>query len=136
MAHGDPSRAVDFFRRAHERSPLVETAWLLGDALEAEGDAQGAEAIFSRAERDGKRGDRRTLSLFYSTRDERPSDALRLAEEERATRGDPYTDDALAWALYRNGRIDEAKIAIDRARRRGTNDARLVFHQGAIYVAA
>src|SRR5258706_411678 len=92
MAHGDASRAADFFRRAHERSPLVETAWLLGDALETEGDAQGAQASFARAERDGKRSDRRTLSLLYSTRDEKPSDALRLGEEERTTRGEPYTD--------------------------------------------
>jgi tetratricopeptide (TPR) repeat protein len=136
MAHGDASWAVDFFRRAHERSPLVETAWLLGDALEAKGDETGAGAIFARAERDGTRTDRRTLSLLYSTRDEKPHEALRLAEEERATRGDPYTDDALAWALYRNGRYDEARTAIDRARRYGTNDARLLFHQGAIYVAS
>jgi Flp pilus assembly protein TadD len=62
-------------------------------------------------------------------------DALRLAEEERKKRGDPYTDDTLAWALYQNGRIDEARTAIDRARRYGTNDARLLFHQGAIHMA-
>jgi tetratricopeptide (TPR) repeat protein len=135
MARGDASRAADFFQRAHERSPLVETAWLLGDALEAKGDANGALEAFARAERDGKRSDRRTLSLMYSTRGTHPDEALRLAEEERRTRGDVYTEDALAWALYRKERFDDAKAAIDRARRRNTNDARLLFHQGAIYMA-
>jgi tetratricopeptide (TPR) repeat protein len=135
MARGDATRAADLFRRAHERSPLVETAWLLGDALEARGDGKGAEEAFARAERDGKRSDRRALSFMQSTRDTKPEEALRLAQDERATRGDPYTDDALAWALYRNARFDEARTAIDRARRYGTNDARLLFHQGAIYMS-
>jgi tetratricopeptide (TPR) repeat protein len=135
MAHGDAPRAAELFRRAYERSPLVETAWLLGDALAAEGNAKASEEAFGRAEKDGIRSDRRALSLMYSTRDAKPKEALRLAQEERATRGDPYTDDTLAWALYRNGRFDDARTAIDRARRYGTNDARLLFHQGAIYVA-
>jgi tetratricopeptide (TPR) repeat protein len=135
LARGDASAAAAFFRRAHEQSPLVETAWLLGDALETLGDAKGAGEAFARAERDGKRSDPRTLSFLYSTRSAEPNEALRLAEEERAKRGDPYTDDTLAWALYRKGRLDDAKAAIDRARRWGTNDARLLFHQGAIHMA-
>src|SRR5438445_241902 len=80
-------------------------------------------------------GARRTLSLVYSTRNLHPEEALELAQQERATRGDPSTDDALAWALYRNGRFVEAKVAIDRARRHGTKDARLLFHEGAIDMA-
>jgi tetratricopeptide (TPR) repeat protein len=135
LAQGDARRAAELFRKAHERSPLVETAWLLADALEAEGDANGAREAFARAERDGKRSDPRTLSLMYSTRGTMPEEALRLAEEERTKRGDPYTDDALAWALYRNGRMGDARTAIDRARRYGTDDARLLFHQGAIDMA-
>jgi len=51
-------------------------------------------------------------------------------------RGDVYTEDAYAWAAYRAGKVDEAKRAIDHARRLGTNDARLVYHQGAIHIAA
>jgi tetratricopeptide (TPR) repeat protein len=45
------------------------------------------------------------------------------------------TDDALAWALYRNGKLEEAKTAIDRALVHGTKDSRLLFHSGAIRVA-
>ena len=69
---------------------------------------------------------------MYSSRNTNLDDALRLAEQERETRGGVYTDDALAWALHRNGRHAEAKTAIERARRYGTEDARLLYHQGAI----
>ena len=45
-------------------------------------------------------------------------------------------EDALAWALYRNGQLDEARASIARARRLGTPDACLVHHEGAIRLAA
>ena len=75
------------------------------------------------------------VSLMYSTRNVQPDEALRLARAERAVRGDPYTEDALAWALYRHGKFDEARAVSDRACRLGTRDARLLFHQGAIRIA-
>ena len=61
--------------------------------------------------------------------------ALELADEEYATRKDVLTEDARAWALYRAGKLDEAKRSIARARRLGTPDARLVYHEGAIAIA-
>jgi tetratricopeptide (TPR) repeat protein len=136
MAHGDMRRAAELFERAFKRSPLVETAWLLGDAREALGDAPGARQAYAYVDRDGHRTDPRTLSLFLSTKNRDPEEALRLAREEYATRKDIVTEDAVAWALYRNGKIDEAKSSILRARRLGTPDARLVFHEGAIRIAA
>jgi hypothetical protein len=42
----------------------------------------------------------------------------------------------LSRALYRSGKIDEARASITRARRLGTPDARLVYHDGAIRIAA
>jgi len=135
MAQGDAVQAAAFYDRAWRASPLVETAWLLGEARELAGDEEGAFRAFAHAEKEGKIGDRRTLSLMYSTRKTNAVEALRLAEQERAARGDIATEDALAWALYRNGRFAEAEIAIGRARRYGTQDARLLFHQGAIQKA-
>jgi tetratricopeptide (TPR) repeat protein len=135
MAEGDAKRAVGLYERAFRKSPLVETAWLLGEAREFAGDEPGAQQAFARAANEGRTSDPRTLSLMYSTRNVEPVEALRLAEQERTRRGDIYTEDALAWALYRNGRFDEAKVAIDRARRYGTKDARLLYHEGAIAMA-
>lgn len=132
MAQGDAVQAASFYDRALRASPLVETAWLLGEARELAGDGEAAERAFARAEKEGKNGDRRTLSLMYSTRKINSVEALQLAEQERAARGDISTDDALAWALYRNGRFAEAAKAIASARRYGTEDARLMFHEGAI----
>lgn len=135
MANGDAKKAADYFARAYKTSPLPETAWLLGDAKNAAGDAEGAKQAYANVEKDGRRTDPRTLSLFFSTKNQNVDDALALAREEYAKRKDVYTEDALAWALYRAGKLDEAKASIARARRLGTPDARLVYHEGAIRIA-
>src|SRR5262249_25619868 len=83
-------------------------------------------------EKDGRRNDPRTLSLFWSTKNKNVAEALTLAQEEKKKRGDIATDDALAWALYRNKKYAEAKAASDRALAHKTRDARLMYHAGAI----
>ena len=60
------------------------------------------------------------------------SEALALAHKEFEVRHDIYTWDALAWALYKNGKYQEASDAIDNALRPGTRDALLFFHAGMI----
>lgn len=136
MARGEHRRAAELFQRAFDVSPLVETAWLLGDARGLAGDTRGSEEAYARVERDGRKTDPRTLSMFLSTKNKDAAEALRLAREEYGTRKDIVTEDALAWALYRSGKLDEAKASIARARRLGTPDARLVYHEGAIRIAA
>jgi tetratricopeptide (TPR) repeat protein len=135
LARGDTAHAERWLARAYRLSPLVETAWLLGEARERAGDTAGAEEAFRDAEREGRRADRRTLSAMFASRDTRASEALELARKERETRGDVQTEDALAWALYRNGQFDEASSVMQRARRLGTKDSRLLFHDGAIVLA-
>jgi tetratricopeptide (TPR) repeat protein len=135
MALGEPSRAVKLLRRAYDASPLAETAWLLGDARSMAGDAAGAEEAYALVEQTGKRTDRRTLALFWATKNTHASEALALAQAERSGRGDLYTEDALGWALYRNGKFNEARASIARALAQHTRDARLLFHAGAIHLA-
>ncbi|HTU58846.1 MAG TPA: hypothetical protein VMF89_10445, partial [Polyangiales bacterium] len=120
LASATPSAAVELLERARARSPLVETTWLLGQAKDQAGDAAGAERAYLDAEREGKLHDPRTLSLMFSTLNRNGESALALAERERRTRGDIYTEDALAFALYRAQRYPEARAAIARARRLGT----------------
>ena len=120
-------------------SPLIETAWLLGDARAAAGDAAGSAEAYALVVRGGKSTDPRTLSLFLSTRNKSAADneeSLKLAREEYETRKDIASEEALAWALYRTGNVADAKASIIRARRLGTPDARLMFHEGAIRIAA
>jgi tetratricopeptide (TPR) repeat protein len=136
MARGDGPRAADLLARAYEMSPLIETAWLLGDARTMAGDVAGAQDAYTRVERIGKRSDPRSLALFWATRSHHNAEALALAAAERTVRDDVYTEDVYAWALYRNGRIAEARAASDRALALGTRDARLLYHAGAIRIAA
>lgn len=134
LGRGDAKRATELLDRAFKQSPLAETAWLLGDARAASGDEKGAAEAYAAVEREGS-ADPRTLALFLATKGKDPARALSLAEKEKKTRGDIYTDDVLAWSLYRAGRMAEAKVASERACRLGTLDARLLFHRGAILIA-
>jgi len=135
LSRRDFRAAASWLERSYARAPLAETAWLLGDAREALGDAEGARRARDEVVRVGRLSDRRTLALFYATRHVEPAEAVRLAEAERAARDDVYSEDALAWALYRAGRLAEAGEAARKATRLGTRDARLLWHAGAIRVA-
>jgi tetratricopeptide (TPR) repeat protein len=136
LAQGDGARAAELLGKAYEASPLVETAWLLGDAKALAGDAKGAEEAYEKVVKAGRQTDPRTLALFYATKDKEHNEARKLAEEELKVRGDVYTQDTYAWALYRAGKLAEARAAIDKATALGTKDARLLYHAGAIRVAA
>jgi hypothetical protein len=74
----------------------------------------------------------RQLALFYADHERQPAEALRLAREDMRTRGGVYADDALAWTLYKNQRLVEAKRASARALRLGTEDASFHYHAGMI----
>ncbi len=135
LGRGDAANAASLAQRAYDQAPHAETAWLLGDAFEAQGKYAEAKKAFAAVEKDGKRGDARTLSMFWSTKNVHAAEALVLAETEKKTRGDIQMDDTLAWALYRNGRFGDGRAARDRALGHGTRDARMIFHAGAIRIA-
>ncbi|WP_433929635.1 hypothetical protein AB3662_38290 [Sorangium cellulosum] len=135
LARGAWGRAIELLERAHRQSPEPTTAWLLGDARTAAGDHAGAAQAYASVIDAGRRSDRGTLALFYATKDLERAEALRLAAEERALRADIYTEDAHAWALYRAGKLTDARAASDRALALGTRDARLLYHAGAIRIA-
>jgi tetratricopeptide (TPR) repeat protein len=136
LAKGAPPRAIDLLERAYRQSPLTETAWLLGDAKRAAGDAAGAAGAYAQVVKVGRQSDRRTLALYYATRGVETEEALRLIEAERKARADIYTEDAHAWTLHRAGKPAEARAASDRALSHGTKDAQLLYHAGAIRIAA
>jgi tetratricopeptide (TPR) repeat protein len=128
--------AIPYLEKALAAAPQPTTAWLLGDARAATGDQKGAEEAYLAVEQLGRQTDRRTLALFYAVQDKNLEEAEKLIDEERKTRGDIYTEDAWAFVLYRRGRFAEARTAIDHALRLGTQDAQLLFHGGAIHLAA
>jgi hypothetical protein len=52
-----------------------------------------------------------------------------------AARHDIFTEDALAWAYFKTGRLDEAVSASKRALRTGTRDERILTHAAEIRAA-
>jgi tetratricopeptide (TPR) repeat protein len=74
----------------------------------------------------------RDLALFYADHDMKLDEALTLAHKEFEVRHDIYTWDVLAWALYKNGKYQEASDAMDHALRPGAKDSLLFFHAGMI----
>jgi tetratricopeptide (TPR) repeat protein len=133
-ARSEYRRAVEFLERALAAHADVETAALLGEALQRLGDAAGSARLAARAEQLG-RHDRRALALFYADRRLEPARAVELARAEFGMRGDIYTEDALGWALYAKGELAEAEQHAERAVRLGTRDALLLYHLGAIRLA-
>src|SRR5262249_45266967 len=63
------------------------------------------------------------------------SESLELAQRELEVRHDVYTQDVLAWSLYKSGKLEQAAAAMDRALRPGTRDALLYYHAALIHRA-
>ena len=75
----------------------------------------------------------RELAYFYADHDMKLAESLELAKRELDYRRDIYAYDLLAWSLYKNDKVEEARDAIEKALRLGTQDAKLFFHAGMIY---
>lgn len=79
---------------------------------------------------------RRVFAAFFAARPGRALQAERLARLEMRTRPDIYSEDALAWALYRQGKIEDAARHLEQALKLGTLDAGLHYHAATIFRAA
>jgi tetratricopeptide (TPR) repeat protein len=136
-ARGDLAGAIDDLTHAVEGNGSTEHLMYLGEAQEAAGRSADAQATYARLERIGRRSDPRTLALFYANHDREHDTAVSLARRELDNRPeDVYTQDVLAWALYRAGSFPEAARYADQARRIRTADARFAFHAGMIALAS
>lgn len=74
----------------------------------------------------------RQLAMYYADHDLRIDEALRLTTMELSARKDVYGYDAQAWALFKNGRFEEAKAASRQALSQHTPDAKIWYHAGLI----
>lgn len=141
-AGGHLDDAIALYERAVAAVPAPDVEAALGDAYAAAGRPDDAARQYALVEYMGRVAEAngttygRQLALFFADHDRRLPDALRLARQEATARGDIYTDDALAWALYKNGRLADAMRAAHRALRLGTDDASLHYHAGMIAAAA
>ena len=123
-----PTRARDrLARSAADAIPLPQFVGLLGDLLDApgavarrDGRRRGRGAIERLLGANGVRTDLETA--VFDARPRHPARARRSARAPgaRAERPSIYGDDALGWALARNGRCEEALAWSRRALRLGT----------------
>jgi len=137
VAAGDLQGAVQIYAREHQAEPSADTALALGDLHARLGRADEAASYYAvfeslEPENAAAENDNHHLIAYWTEHDKNLDEALRLARKERGRRGDIYTCDALAWALYKKGLHAEAKAAADEALRLGTPDPRLHYHAGLI----
>jgi hypothetical protein len=111
---------------------------LLADLLERAGDTRQARqqvatvgAIGRLLAANGVRTDLEEV-VFDADRRLRVATLVRRARAARAARPSVLGDDALAWALARADRCDEARTWSQRSLRLGTRDALLFFHRAEI----
>lgn len=138
VAAGDFKPAIGLYERAQNRTPLPDTAIALGDLYTRVGRADDAKRQYELVEfieRNSAASGTysRQLATFWADHDVKLDEALAIAQRERSVRQDIYTCDALAWILFKNKRLDEARNSIEEALRLGTRDARIFYHAGMIY---
>ena len=135
---GRYAEAIKLYQSAIAVVPMPTYVAELGDIYTKAGNSAEARKQYQLVEYIGMLGHinqvlhNRDLALFYADHDIKVDEALALAHKEFEVRHDIYTWDALAWALYKNGKYQEASNAIDNALRPGTRDALLFFHAGMI----
>ena len=134
-ARGRWRRAIAYGEDAIAAVPDPATFGLISDAYQALGDSSAA-AQYAHAMEVAVAGQpgqwHRAWSLFLLDHDRRVPEVLAKAREELATRHDIYGYDLVAWALHRQHRDREARVAMVRALALGTDDPQLRAHAAAI----
>jgi tetratricopeptide (TPR) repeat protein len=138
-AQGRYDEAIRHYQRAIDKVPMLEHIAALGEVYEKLGRLDDARKQYQLVEYIGKLNAlnkalyNRELAYFYADHDINIQDGLALAERELEYRKDIYAYDVLAWNLYKNGKLNQARDAMKEALRLSTQDAKLFYHAGMIY---
>ncbi|MFI6286231.1 tetratricopeptide repeat protein [Streptomyces sp. NPDC051018] len=136
-ARGRTAEAISEYERIVARSPLPGRAVALGELYEAAGRREPARRQYALigtwtalARAAGVNPDSDTV-LAAAGHGDRAA-ALVAAREEYRRRPTVHTADALAWALHRAGRTEEALPYARKATASGYRDAAFLYHRGMI----
>ncbi len=135
---GDRAAALAIFSEQFARAPSLDLAARIGDLHAESGNRAEAERFYQLGEDLAGPGLAQTeasLALFLAERDRKVPEAVKIAETVARTRHDIFTEDALAWAYYKAGRLDEAAAASKRALRTGTRDEKMLARAAVIQAA-
>ncbi len=125
-------------RQRYAVAPHPENLFELAEAQARAGmraEAAKSYAQFEAGARAEMRGDdnaNRELIAYWAGPGKKPAEALKLAEQEIARRGDVYTREAYAWALFRNGRRADARREIATVLAVGVQHPRVLDRASAI----
>lgn len=138
FVRGRHRKAARVYRNALEWAPLPEYAVGLGDTYAAMDRPRAAEAAWAHAKEleaafaaNGGRNQLET-ALFDLDHDRNLRSALARARAGQRERPGVEGEHVLAWALYKNGRCQEARVHSARALRLGTKDTGAMLHRSLI----
>jgi tetratricopeptide (TPR) repeat protein len=140
-AQGRRDEAIALLEDAATRMPQPELVAALGDLYALAGQTEAAEAQYALVRRIGEVAAAtgsaydRQLILFAADHALDVEATVAAAQAALRERRDVYGYDALAWALFRANRLDEAATAASRSLALGTPDPRLAYHAGMIAAA-
>jgi tetratricopeptide (TPR) repeat protein len=137
-AKQDWDAAVAAYERAVALQPLPQYVTALGDVYAAAGRLDAAEAQYALVDaiaalyRDAGINTDLQIAAFYVDHDRDLPEALAMAQAAYDQAPNPYAADALAWALYKNGRPAEADPYAQQALATGALEAPFYYHAALI----
>jgi tetratricopeptide (TPR) repeat protein len=138
MAQGKASEAVQLWTRASALDHDPHVLFELAQAQAAAGSSAEARNAFTNFRKlmneQAGASDQAGLDLIlmYAGDPATAAAALRLGQQQIAARQDVWTLDAYAWALYANGRFQDADDAAQKAIMVGIRSAQIFDHAGHI----
>lgn len=136
-AKGDLAGAIELYRQASDRVPFPEFLIAQSEAEEAAGLADDSARTYRLVRQieglfkaNGVNTDL-DLALFEADHGD-PATTLELARAAYAATPNIKAADALAWALFKNGQLPEARQRALEALQLGTLDPSFLYHAGMI----
>lgn len=137
-AKKDPGKALEYFKKAFDRLPIAQYAVDRGDVYKKKGDSKKAaqqytlaQIAFEKSTTSGVNTDLE-MAYFLADHDRDLKIALEKARAAHRARPNVYAADALAWAYYKNQKVEEAQQYMKEALRLGEHIPLILFHAGMI----
>lgn len=134
-ALGKTDEAIKYLTAVNDRSPDADISTLLGDIYFKLGNTSESQKFYQLGEEleaDAGEGEAKHMAMLWANRDHRLDEVLATMEKEYVRQQDVYTEDAYAWALYKNGKFAEAKEMNKKSMRIKANEPLFFYHAGMI----
>ena len=140
-AQTDWGEAIEAYERAVALEPLPQYVAALGDVYTVAGRPDDAAEQYALVEaiaglyRDAGVNTDLEIARFYTDHARELPGALAMAQAAHEQAPNAYAADALAWALYKNGRFEDADAYAREAIASGALEAGFGYHAGLIRLA-